>query len=265
MAADVVTAPAPAGRHRRKRKRHGAEVVVCGAGVGGLQLTLVGQAAILASGSAFTIGVAPQVIEHLRAARVRVNELDEVVAAADDIADGYLAVIDAVLAAAVSAPPAVLVVPGSPLTDNSITRALVALCRERDLEVELHASVSPIDALVNDLGVDVTGRGLQVFSAPSLLARGIAPNPDVPLFITGLGAVADRSHLAVLGHRLSQLYPPDHPVSLVTELTGRGSLVHRTLVLAEAEELWRDMPAESSLYVNPRRHDPDPTKGRQQR
>lgn len=264
MAADVATSP------RRKPRRNGAKrarpaepaVVVCGAGVGGLQLTLAAYGAILASGAAFTVGVDRAVVDHLRSARVRVTELDDIVAAAADYTDGYLTIIDSVLHAAKVAPPAVLVVPGNPMAENSVTRALVSLCRRHDLQVEVHASVSPVDALVNDLGLDIDGRGLQVFSARTLLARRIAVNPDVPLHVYGLDALADpalakpgvapAAYFARLEQHIGSTYSSDHPVSHLIRLTGRGALEHRTVALRDAGELWHDVGPGSSLFVGPR-------------
>ena len=236
-------------------------MVLCGAGLGQLQLTLAAHAAIVASGHAFTVGVGEQTIAQLRSARVKVTELDADVSGADTYLDGYLAVIDTVLDAAATAPPAVLLVPGNPLHDNSITRALVPLCRERDIKVEMHASVSPIDALINDLGVDVAGRGLQTFTAKTLLQRGVVPNPAVPLFVTGLDLFLDEQARPAdtdagqlferLETHLARAYPPSHSITLVTRLTGRGVLTHRTSRLGDAHRLWSDAGPGSSLYVDP--------------
>ena len=57
-------------------------------------------------------------------------------------------------------------------------------------------------------------------------------------------------HLRRLQERLADVYPAGHSISLVTELTGRGSVTHRTLSLSDAGHLWTDIAPESALYVN---------------
>lgn len=267
MAAETSVAPKPAlrGRSRARSKRANAapSLVICGAGIGGLQLTLAANASIVASGAAFALGVPDRIVAHLRTQRVRVTELDELVTAAADHRLGYLAVIDVALEAAVLAPPAVLIVPGNPLEENSITRALVELCRRREIAVDVHAAVSPADALVNDLGVDVAALGLQTLPARLLLSRGVVPNSSVPLFVPGLDVLLDvevrpanvtgEALFSGLCRHLGASYPASHLITLITELTGRGVVQQRTTRFSDVHELWVDVTPNSSLYVNPLR------------
>ena len=233
----------------RKRPDAEPELVLCGAGFGdGLHLSVQAQRTILAAGEAFTIGVPVVLIDHLRASRVRVTDLNPLVEDADDYQTGYLAVVDEVLKKVETAPPAVLVSAGNPFFMNSISRFLAQLAQERDIRLNVLPASSAVDALVNDLGLDVASRGLQIFDARQLVARQLVINPQVPLFLFGVDAFADprllppgvppEDLLAHLGTYLEKTFGSDRPVTLVARMTGMGRMEQMTVPLSRAAELW---------------------------
>ncbi len=259
------SSPGPAGRWlRRRRTARRPSLVLCGAGVGpGLHLSVEAQQLIMGVGEVATLAAPSTAIEHLRASRVRVSVLDDLVHEADTYADGYLAVIDVMLERASTSPPAVLLCGGNPLFLNSTARGLVDLARQRDIDLRLVPAVSVIDTVVNDIGLDVGGAGLQVFDARQLLGSSIDPNALVPLLVLGVDALADDRVLpaevttkqvwSIFGRRLARGYAPSDIVTLVTQTTGSGSLDHVTVTLADWDALVDQLVPGAHLYVRPTR------------
>ena len=238
--------------------------MLCGAGLGpGLHLSVEAQQLILGVGEVATLGAPSTAVEHLRASRVRVSVLDDLVHDAETYADGYLAVIDVMLERAATSPPAVLLCGGNPLFLNSTARGLVDLARQRDIDLRLVPAVSAIDTVVNDLGLDVGGAGLQIFDARQLLGSSIDPNPLVPLLVMGVDALADDRVLPpgatteqvwpIFGRRLARGYAPTDVVTLVTQTTGSGSLDHISVTLADWHALADQLVPGAHLYVRPTR------------
>src|SRR5690606_20475979 len=141
----------------------------------------------------------------------------------------YLDIAGFILREAALDPPVALLAPGNPLFLNTLTRFLVQVARERSIEIAVYPGVSVLDALISDLGLDVTTRGLQVFDARHLVRGGLAVAPEVPLFVlqpAGLGALAAERQVAPevvheeLATHLARSYPDNHAVSLILETTG---------------------------------------------
>ena len=246
----------------RKQQDPEPELVLCGAGFGdGLHLSVQAQRTILAAGEAFTIGVSAVLTDHLRANRVRVTDLNSLVDDASDYQSGYLAVIDEVLKKVETAPPAVLVSAGNPFFMNSISRFLAQLAQERDVRLSVLPASSAVDALVNDLGLDVSSRGLQIFDARQLVARQLVINPQVPLFLFGVDAFADprllppgvppEDLLVHLGTYLEKTFGSDRSVTLVARMTGMGRMEQMTVPLSRSAELWPLVAPGAALYVGP--------------
>ena len=83
----------------------------------------------------------------------------------------YAEVIELILARTAEERPVVLMTPGNPLFMNVISRALVMQAKERGLSIRVYPGISPLDTLINYLGLDVGTFGLQVFDARRLVAR----------------------------------------------------------------------------------------------
>ena len=120
---------------------------------------------------------------------------------------------------------------------------------------------SAVDALVNDLGLDVSSRGLQIFDARQLVARQLVINPQVPLFLFGVDAFADprllppgvppEDLLVHLGTYLEKTFGSDRSVTLVARMTGMGRMEQMTVPLSRSAELWPLVAPGAALYVGP--------------
>lgn len=239
----------------------GPALVLVGHGVGdSLQLTLEGQRALTASGHVYVMNPPPALAKYLGALRLGITDLGERFDAGPDYASAYLDVADFVLRRAATDPPAVLLVPGNPLFQNSLARFFVQTAKERKLAVEIYPGVSIVDTLISDLGLDVTVRGLQVFDARHLVGLGHTVNPRVPLFVLEVGGMVpgqadgegvdeERAYAALPTH-LARFYTPEHLVTLITKTTGRGQLVHGTVRLSRFNELGPQITLDSALFLD---------------
>jgi uncharacterized protein YabN with tetrapyrrole methylase and pyrophosphatase domain len=238
----------------------GPALILAGYGTGdALQLTIEAQQAIARATAVYAIAPPERLVRHLGAQRIRVVDLGPRLQSEGLPVEAYLDVAGFLLREASLDPPVALLAPGNPLFLNSLTRFLVQAARERELEVALFPGVSVIDALISDLGLDVTARGLQVFDARHLLARQQAVQPHVPLFVlqtNGLAAAASDRGLDVtevtraFAAHLGRFYPPVHPVSLVLETTGRGHFRHDTRPLSEFEALAPELEGSVALFCD---------------
>jgi uncharacterized protein YabN with tetrapyrrole methylase and pyrophosphatase domain len=229
------------------------DLILLGYGVDDtLQLTVETQRVLARAGFAFTLGLPPNLARFLKSQRVEHTELTYLFRPGRDFSECYLDVAQVVLKRAASDPPAVLLCQGSPLFLNSLNRFLVLQARERGLNVSILPGVSPFDAIVSELGLDV-GAGLQVFDARRLVARGIAPNTALPLLIMqagGFGAGAnghDPATYEPLAAFLAQFYPPQQPVTVVNTGAGGG---RSTVPLSRFDELVSHIGAASSLFID---------------
>jgi hypothetical protein len=232
------------------------DLILLGYGVDDtLQLTVETQRVLGRAGFAFTLGLPPNLARFLKSQRVEHTDLAYLFRPGRDFSECYLDVAQVVLKRAASDPPAVLLCQGNPLFLNSLNRFLVLQARERGLNVSILPGVSPFDAIVSDLGLDV-GAGLQVFDARRLVARGVAPNPALPLLIMqaggfAAGAVGSNGHdpatYEPLAAYLARFYPPEHPVTIVnTGAVGGRS----TVPLSRFNELVPHIGAASSLFID---------------
>ena len=224
----------------------------------GLQLTIEGQRAVSTAEHVYSIGL-PEVLRSLfKSSRIPITELDDRFKEGDDYAAAYLDVADHVLKRAAIEPPVALLVPGNPMFQNTLSRFLVQTARQRDVPVQLFPSVSIVDALISDIGLDVTAGGLQVFDARQLVRRAWTINPRIPLVLLALGglfegaddAVSRGDSLAALGAQLRLFYPEGHAVTLVTRATGRGDISHSTVQLKRLAELAPHVTLASALFVD---------------
>jgi len=230
------------------------DIIIIGHGTGdALQITAQAQQVLHRFGFAFAIGVAPLLSRLLTASGVELDHLDETMLALPDPADALLAAADIVFKQVEVEQPVVVLVPGNPLFLNSLSRFLIAEGGARGLAVQRLAGVSQLDVIVNELGIDVAGRGLQVFDAPSLVAGTSVLVPTVPVVVfraseltTGTG----ERYAALLG-QLGDAYPPDHAVTMfnIEPLDDRTSFA--SVPLAKAAELAEHLHIGSSLFIRP--------------
>ena len=240
----------------------------------GLQLTIEGQRAVVAAERVFSIGLPEALRELLRSSRIPVTELDDRFEQGDDYAAAFVDVADFVLKQAALDPPVALLVPGNPMFQNTLSRFLVQTARQRGVPVQVLPGISIIDALISDIGLDVTAGGLQVFDARQLLRKKWTINPRVPVAVLGLGGLmleagvktgleesaggkppadpvppADDA-LSALATQLRRIYPDEHPVTLVRRTTGRGEISHSTTRLKQLAQLAQHVTLTSVLFID---------------
>jgi precorrin-2 methylase len=237
------------------------DVVLIGTGVGGgLQLTVQAQRVLDRVGRAYAIHLPAPLRRHLRSLRVKAIDLSDRFAADRPLQDAYVEVAQFLLDRVAAERPVVVLAPGSPLFLNSISRLLVLQGRRSGLRVLTLPGISPLDALISYVGVDVAGFGLQVFTGRRLASSPPKLDPAVPLAVMELAGVGARTTVAKptddakwyarLVGVLARVYPADHPVTLVN-VTGDGSRrSHATLPLYRFGEFLPNIRETSHLFVD---------------
>jgi hypothetical protein len=143
---------------------------------------------------------------------------------------------------------------------NSISRSLVLQGRRSGLKVKTHLGVSPLEALIAYVGLDVAGYGLQVYTATKLATGTVRPVPSTPLAVmevaavgaetAGMDPIADPQRFRPLLRALARTYPPDHRATMVnvTDDTSRRS--HATLPLRRFPEFIPGVRENSHLFID---------------
>jgi hypothetical protein len=231
--------------------RRWPDVVLAGFGSGASQLTIEAQQVAVRVGRALALDLPPRLKELLERQGVSVTELSGLF---EDrpFAEAYAAVGETVLAHGRQAPPAVFLSQGSPLFLNAITRYIAAEAAKRGLSVRSYPGVSPVDAIVADLGIDVGQGGLQIISARGLVARPERVHTHAPLLVLQAGGVASPESSAEafgpLARVLSMQYPPEHALTLLN-MPGDGGVTRATVTVARFAELIPHIDNSSSLYL----------------
>jgi hypothetical protein len=237
------------------------DIVLVGAGVGDtLQLTVETQRALVWAGRAFTVGVSPVVLRHLRSLGVECVDLSSRLAERRPWVEAYTEIAGFILEQAKIDPPVVLLVPGNPLLSNAMGRYVLVRARELGLHVQVLVAVSPVDTFVCQAGLDVGTFGLQVFDARRLVARAVSPNPGVPLLLlqlaglaapeAGTGASDDAAAYRPLTDHLARFYPSDHSVTHFSNASDGAIAPFASVPLERFAELVPQIGAGSTLFVD---------------
>lgn len=154
-----------------------------------------------------------------------------------------------VLDAALTTGPIALVVYGHPCVGVFPTERLLLACRAIGLRAKVVAGISCIDAMLIDLGIDPSDRGLQIYDATDALLRRRPIQHDVPCILLDVAAVGhaytgvadDRERrIRALEDFLATAYPGDHKVQLVRSATtpnGRSEVLDLRLTdIADSSE-----------------------------
>ena len=220
-----------------------------------LQVTLEAHQMAVHLGHVLALGLPERLRSLLTRQGVEVTALDHVLAE-KPFAEGYAAIGQAVLARARKDPPAMFISQGSPLFVNAITRYLAAEAAQLKLTVRILPGVSPIDAIVAELGIDVGRAGLQTITAGGVVARPAAINPRVPLVLLELAGLAAAGQSAEaygpLVDVLRKVYPANQPITLVN-MNGSGSIARLTVVLEKFGELLPKIDLSSALFIDIRK------------
>jgi hypothetical protein len=196
-----------------------------------LQLTVETQRLLARYGKAYTIALPPGLRAFLKSLRVQIVDLDDRFAPGRHFGEAYLEVVGYLLERVALERPVILLSPGNPLLMNTVARTLVIEGRRLGLSVQTVAGVSPLDVIINDIGVDVGLFGLQVFDAHWLTAQGLEMTPSVPAIILNLAGfdlstVPDSPPIAEYGpliKHLRRFYDSSQEVTLIrTSPSGTG-------------------------------------------
>jgi len=237
------------------------DVYLIGTGVGsGLQFTVEAQRVLDRVGRAYALHLPVSLRRHLRSLRIKTVDLSGRFAEPRPPGEAYVEVADFLLERAATERPIVVLTPGSPLFLNSISRLLVMQGRQSGLKVQILPGISPLDALISYVGVDVAAFGLQVFTGNRLAQRPPQLEPTVPLAVMELGGVgvqalgadpsAEPERYVPLLKTLAGVYPADHPATLVNVTDGNGRRSHATLPLRRFFEFLPNIRENSHLFID---------------
>ena len=155
--------------------------------------------------------------------------------------------------------PVVVLMPGSPLFLNTISRVIVAEARRHDLSVVVLPSVSPLEGVISYLGLDVASFGLQALTGDRIARGEVLVNPTVPLIVlelagTGLNGSGDgqAARFRPLLRSLARSFPATHPATMVQVTGSAGRRSHATLPLRRFGEFLPHITTSSQLFLDRR-------------
>ena len=163
-----------------------------------------------------------------------------------DFAEVYEEIAARVLALGERPQGVIYAVPGHPLVGEASVQRILALARERGLEVRIVEGLSFVEPVLTCLGLDAI-EGLQLADATELAALYHPPvNPDRPTLV---GQLYGRHLASSVKLTLTNLFPADHQVVLVH---GAGTAVEKatTLPLYELDRNG-DIDHLTTLYLPP--------------
>jgi hypothetical protein len=147
---------------------------------------------------------------------------------------------------------------------------LVLQGKRSGLNVRVLPGISPLDALISYVGVDIATFGLQVFTGNRLASSPTPIDGTVPLAVlelAGIGVQApggdpggEPERYVPLLRTLARVYPPNHPATLVNVTGGNGTRSHATLPLRRFFEFVPNIRENSHLFVDVIRRQKQPTK-----
>ena len=179
------------------------------------------------------------------------HSFDELYDRAGDFAAVYEAIVKRLVALAGQGGDTVYAVPGDPLVGEGTVTRLLAVCKEKQIKVEIVSGVSFVEPTLSALGLDAIG-GLQLLDATDLATAYHPPiNPDFPALIA---QVYSRQLASDVKLTLMNQYPDEHPVKLIH---AAGTAEQRVEALPLYEIDRRDVDHLTTLYVPPF----DPTPG----
>ena len=241
-------------------ERH-PDIFLIGTGVGGgLQFTVEAQRVLDKVGKAYALHLPAPLRRHLRSLRIKTVDLSDRFAESRPLREAYVEVAGFLLERAAVERPIVVLTPGSPLFLNSISRLLVLQGRRSGLHMQILPGISPLDALISYVGVDVATFGLQVFTGNRLASSPTRLDPTVPLAVMELAGVGVESSAAdptaeprryqqLIG-ALAKVYPADHSATLVNVTGGNGRRSHATLPLRRFAEFLPNIRENSHLFID---------------
>ncbi|HHV78572.1 MAG TPA: nucleoside triphosphate pyrophosphohydrolase [Firmicutes bacterium] len=150
-------------------------------------------------------------VDCLTSAGVRYTSFDHVYETAADYQEVYSRIVEAVLAASADSGVVAYAVPGSPLIGEASVFLLKKRCAERGVPIRIVPAPSFVDALVDELEIDVTD-GLAIFDAASVARSGTDISLSRHNFFM---QVYNRGIGSDLKLWLMNILPEEHPVNVV--------------------------------------------------
>ena len=236
-------------------------LILAGYGIGdSLQITVESQRALGRAARVFSIGLPSNLASWFRAQRIKCIDLVSCFEPGRPFAEAYLDVADTVFREAAADPPVVLLSEGNPLLSNALNRFLVMQAKERGIAVQVLPAVSPIDALICQVGLDVGSFGLQVFDARRVVARRIPIQTAVPLLLLQAGSIAigdTTGRVSVTAEAFRPLadyrgtfYPPSHPVAHLANSADPSAAAIVAAPLSGFDSLMPHIGPASTLFVD---------------
>ena len=181
------------------------------------------------------------VVEWLRNQKICFNTFDDFYEEAASFGEVYKLIAEHIIAEARLA-QVLYVVPGHPLVAEESVRLIIEKAEQEGLEVAVLPAVSFLDAIYTSLRLD-PGTGLQVVDGLRLEER--PPLPSRPAVIT---QVYNRLVASDVKLALMEIYPPEHPVTVVRAAGIMGEERSETHPLFELDRLdWVDHL--TSVYI----------------
>lgn len=181
------------------------------------------------------------VVEWLRSQGIEFQTFDDFYEEACSFGEVYERIAEKVLEVA-RITDVVYAVPGHPLVAEESVRLIIEKAEEEGLEVVVLPAVSFLDAIYTTLRLD-PGKGLQVVDGLRLEDR--PPLPSRPAVITQVYSRLVASDVKLY---LMEIYPPEHPVTVVRAAGIMGEERFETHPLFELDRLdWVDHL--TSVYI----------------
>src|SRR6185295_18400479 len=120
---------------------------------------------------------------------------------------------------------AVFAVEGHPVIYNTPVGLVRKEAETQGWLVTVHPAISSLDTILNDLGLRMEDRGLQIVDAGRMLMRRTTLNPEMDCLLMQMAACEEPGFVPVRGQTprmfeglrswLGRFYPPSHPLHII--------------------------------------------------
>lgn len=227
--------------------------------VGAHQITREAEEVIRRSNHTFVIGSGYGITEYFESLCPRVTDLAQHYEPGMNRLPTYYRMAAEVVSAALADHPVCLATYGHPWVYCYPTTLINRAAQLLGLHVEVFAGISALDTMLVDLGRDIATSGIQMYEATDLLLRRRPLQNDVDCIIWQPTVVGDptcpsgpyaAAQFEPLQNYLSDFYPSDHQVTLVT--SKNHPLMRSRVTLIRLDDLSRTLegePGVGTLYI----------------
>ena len=234
------------------------DILLAGVGLGDpSHTTLATVDALRAARVVYSLSVHQKWLESL--CRRVVNLESEYYTGEEDVVV-YAKLVRLILAQARKRPGVALVGDGHPLFLDDVCREIVRRSRRSGLRTLVLPAISSLDTMAAEHDVEISGNGLQMFEASTLVAHKQPINPSIPALVFQIGWFGSaflvrvdrhlRQRFLPLQRYLSHYYPADHRVRILQTAYGRAA--RGTSITARVDALasrFASIPVDSTLYI----------------